>query len=108
MGFTFGHFHQTTRISSDIQALLASLEGRRAMSDIRKRIAEIDNGHSVCFEPTEGGEKFWHEGVGAFYKDLLIEQCPYPAGLVRDNWLRGWLAAEFVGFCEFEWPGQPG
>jgi hypothetical protein len=75
------------------------------MSDIGKRITEIDDGQAVCFEPTEGGEKFWHEGVGAFYKDMLIEQCPYPAGLACDNWLRGWMAAEAIGFCQFEWPG---
>ena len=55
------------------------------MSDIPKRIKEIDDGQPTCFEPTEGGEKFWHEGVGAFYKDLLVEQCPYPAGLVRSS-----------------------
>jgi hypothetical protein len=76
------------------------------MSDLRKRIAEIDNGQPVCFEPTEGGEKFWHEGVGAFYKDMVIEQCPYPAGIAGDNWLRGWMAAEFIGFCQFEWPSS--
>jgi hypothetical protein len=76
------------------------------MSDIRKRIAEIDNGQLTCFEPTKGCEAFWHEGVGAFYKELLIEQCPYPAGPCRDNWLRGWMAAEFIGVCEFEWPNM--
>ena len=76
------------------------------MSDIPKRIKEIDDGQSTCFEPTDGGEKFWHEGVGAFYKDMLIEQCPYPAGLARDNWLRGWMAAESIGFCQFEWPSM--
>jgi hypothetical protein len=81
-------------------------EGIDDMSDIRQRIAEIDNGQVVCFEPTDGGEKFWHEGVGAFYKDVLIEQCPYPAGLARDNWLRGWMAAEFISFCQVEWPSS--
>ena len=74
------------------------------MSDLRKRSAEINLGQPVCFDPTAGGEKFWHEGVGAFYKDTLIEHCPYPAGLAHDNWLRGWMAAEFVSFCRFEWP----
>jgi len=74
------------------------------MSDIRQRIAELDNGRPTCFEPTDGCEAFWHEGVGAFYKELPIEQCPYPAGPCRDNWLRGWMAAELIGFCDFEWP----
>jgi hypothetical protein len=74
------------------------------MGEIQKRIAELDIGQPLSLEPAKGGEKFWHDGVGAFYKDILIEQCPYQAGMARDNWIRGWMAAEFIGFCQFEWP----
>jgi hypothetical protein len=101
---SFNRFQPSTRTTSERETRQGFLEGESEMSELRKRIAEINTGQPICFDPTEGGEKFWHEGVGAFYKDLLIERCPYPAGLARDNWLRGWMAAEFIGFCQFEWP----
>jgi hypothetical protein len=67
------------------------------------RAEELDNGSEKCFDPVHpAGQDFWEQGTAAFRQDMRLEECPFEPGPERDDWLRGWMAAELIEFGRFE------
>ncbi len=71
--------------------------------DIIQRSQELDTGDPDCFNRAHpASEVFWERGATAFLEGVLLEHCPFEAGIERDDWLRGWMATELLEFGRFE------
>jgi hypothetical protein len=90
-----------TNLLRKVSALRMSLTPR--VQALAARADQLDSGRDNSLDPHHpGGNEFWEEGARAFRQDVFLEACPWEAGPEQDDWLRGWIATEFITFGRFE------
>lgn len=62
-----------------------------------QRANEIDNGQPCCLNDCGAGDgRAWQGGFDASEAGWLLSDCPYVAGKIQDDWIRGFLSAELL------------
>lgn len=72
---------------------------------ILKRAEELDTGEPGCLDQKLDGKGWWQSGYDAWKEGYKQTDCTIVPGPERDDWLRGWLAADVVEALE---PGEEG
>lgn len=63
---------------------------------IEVRAKQLNTGKKNCLAPHLPDEGCWNDGSSAFDRGDAIHDCSWLPGPNRDDWLRGWMAAELL------------